>query len=358
MYRVALVMITRDDARHVERALASAQPHVDEMVVLDLGSNDETVQRAEALGARVEHFTWSEDPSVLWNRALSATDAAWNVILEPHEWIDEGRAALSELRQIGPDSVGLVEVVPGAAARGTDAPSLQPRILPAGVRYAGRYRCEPLYPGMRTWRTPLVMASDDAKVFGWSVHRDLVGGAVQQALSVEPNNPLLLAAYGRWQRAEGQPGGAADTFARAADAVGRSDPSRHLYVIETLDALRAAHRFGDALALVDAELPNQEASPDFSYLVGDLFLEMIIEDRHKAKSLAPMAEACWRKAMSIGDRPELEGALTGRGSFLAAQSMYVLHTIMGHPQEAEYWLEKAAQLREAAPYAPRPRLLG
>lgn len=351
-------MVARDHARHVERALASARPYVDEMVVLDLGSNDDTVARAESLGARVEHLAWAEDPALLWNRALAAARAEWHVVLEPHEWIDTGGEELLSLREVGPDSVGLVEVVPGAAATGADVVSLQPRVLPGAVRYAGRFRAEPVYPGMGTWRPDIVIASDEAEVFGWSHDRDLVGAAVQQAVAMQPHNALLLAELGRWQRAEGDHAGAADSFARAADAVGRADAARHAYVIETLDALRAAGRFADALALVDEELPSQDQSPDFVYLVGDLFFEMILHDRTKSVSLAPMAEACWRKAMSIGDRPELPGTLTGRGSFLAAQAMYVMHSTLGHPQEADHWAEKAAELRRAAPYAVRPRLLG
>jgi len=38
MHRLALVMIVRDEARCLERCLASARPWVDEMLVLDTGS--------------------------------------------------------------------------------------------------------------------------------------------------------------------------------------------------------------------------------------------------------------------------------------------------------------------------------
>jgi glycosyltransferase involved in cell wall biosynthesis len=43
---VALVMIARDEAPRIERALASFAPFVDECVVLDTGSTDDTVTRA------------------------------------------------------------------------------------------------------------------------------------------------------------------------------------------------------------------------------------------------------------------------------------------------------------------------
>ena len=51
MTRLALVMIARDEAHAIARALASARPHVDRMIVLDTGSLDETAAIAAAAGA-------------------------------------------------------------------------------------------------------------------------------------------------------------------------------------------------------------------------------------------------------------------------------------------------------------------
>ncbi|MBU6151183.1 MAG: glycosyltransferase, partial [Chloroflexi bacterium] len=59
--RIALVMIVRDEASNLERCLASAVPWVDEMVVVDTGSADATVEIAESFGARVGHFAWCDD---------------------------------------------------------------------------------------------------------------------------------------------------------------------------------------------------------------------------------------------------------------------------------------------------------
>ncbi len=358
MNRVVLVMITRDDSRHVERALRSARAFVDEAVVVDLGSLDDTVARAQACGATVLTANWDDDPSVLWNHALAMAGGDWHVVLEPHEWVDAGAVALRELAAMSPDVVGLVEVVPGAAGRGLDAPSLQARLLPGHVRFAGRFRPEPVYPGARPWRSPVIIASDDAQLSTWAQDRELLGAAVTQALAVQPDDPRLLAEMGRYQRAQGEHSEAAFSFARAADVVGPEIAERHAYVVETLDALRAARRFRDALALVDAEKGEWTDSPDFSFVVGDLFFEMILAEPAFATQLAPLVESSWRKSMSIGDRPELPGSLTGRGSFLAAQSLGVLHLTLGHPEESAHWFEKANELRMSAPYAAKPRLLG
>jgi glycosyltransferase involved in cell wall biosynthesis len=51
--RIAVVVPARDEARHIERVLASMPAFVDHVVVVDDGSRDDTAVRARAAGARV-----------------------------------------------------------------------------------------------------------------------------------------------------------------------------------------------------------------------------------------------------------------------------------------------------------------
>src|SRR5664279_4373663 len=98
MNRLALVMIVRDEARCLERCLASARPWVDEMLVLDTGSLDATMDVARRAGARVERFAWSDDFAAARNAALAHSDAAWRLVLDADEWISGGAESLAALR--------------------------------------------------------------------------------------------------------------------------------------------------------------------------------------------------------------------------------------------------------------------
>jgi (heptosyl)LPS beta-1,4-glucosyltransferase len=58
-HTVAAVLIVKNEAAHLEACLASVQGWVDEIVVLDSGSSDGTVDIATACGARVyQHLEW------------------------------------------------------------------------------------------------------------------------------------------------------------------------------------------------------------------------------------------------------------------------------------------------------------
>jgi GT2 family glycosyltransferase/tetratricopeptide (TPR) repeat protein/SAM-dependent methyltransferase len=75
--RLSLCMIVRDNARTIEACLRSIRPWVDEMVVVDTGSQDETPQIAERLGAHVYHFSWCDSFSAARNESLRHARGAW-----------------------------------------------------------------------------------------------------------------------------------------------------------------------------------------------------------------------------------------------------------------------------------------
>jgi len=53
---LALVTIALNEAACIQRMLQSVESIVDEMIVVDTGSTDETVEIARAVGASVSHY--------------------------------------------------------------------------------------------------------------------------------------------------------------------------------------------------------------------------------------------------------------------------------------------------------------
>lgn len=70
-------MIVRDSARTLPACLASIAPWVDEMVVVDTGSGDDTRSLAAQFGARVFDFPWCDDFAVARNESLRHATGDW-----------------------------------------------------------------------------------------------------------------------------------------------------------------------------------------------------------------------------------------------------------------------------------------
>ncbi|MDP7608604.1 MAG: glycosyltransferase, partial [Candidatus Marinimicrobia bacterium] len=57
---ISLCMIVRDEENSLKFCLNSVKNIVDQMVIVDTGSKDKTIQIAKNLGADVHQFQWSD----------------------------------------------------------------------------------------------------------------------------------------------------------------------------------------------------------------------------------------------------------------------------------------------------------
>lgn len=98
---LSLCMIVRDAERTLAPALESVRPHVDEMVVLDTGSRDQTPAVAQRLGALVSHMEWPDDFAKARNQSISAARGRWIFWMDADDTIDQANGqALRQLAEL------------------------------------------------------------------------------------------------------------------------------------------------------------------------------------------------------------------------------------------------------------------
>ncbi len=88
MVRLSLSMIVKNEAQNLAHCLDSVRDLVDEMVILDTGSTDGTVEIARGYGACVESFTWIDDFAAARNACLEHCTGDWILVLDADEAID------------------------------------------------------------------------------------------------------------------------------------------------------------------------------------------------------------------------------------------------------------------------------
>ena len=82
---LSLAMMVKDEERFLEDALLSAKSWVDEMVVVDTGSSDRTVEIAKDCGAEVSYFEWPNNFSLARNETIKRSKGNWVAILDADE---------------------------------------------------------------------------------------------------------------------------------------------------------------------------------------------------------------------------------------------------------------------------------
>lgn len=91
------VVISKNEADRIGRCLDSMKDLCAEMLVLDCGSDDDTVAVARARGARVEHQDWLGFAGQK-NEAIRRASQPWLLLLDADEWLAEGSAR--QLREL------------------------------------------------------------------------------------------------------------------------------------------------------------------------------------------------------------------------------------------------------------------
>ncbi len=348
---VALVVIARDEGARLGRLLASVAHWVDGMLVLDTGSQDDTVAVARAHGAHVGHFGWCDDFAAARNAALDAATAhfraAWHLVLDADEWLIDGGAALAALRQAPADFVGQIELIDRADATTTAVHALS-RVLPAAVRYAGSVHEQPQH-ALPLRRLALRVGHDGYAAERLAAKQGRNRRLLQAELAARPDDAYLWYQLGKDCAVYGEHAQAAEALQRAEGLLAAPAPTwHHDLATRLLFSLKKTGRHAEALDYAQARLATHAASPDFHFALGDLLLDWAAEAPQHAGELLPMAQQAWQHCLLIGEQPGLSGAVRGRGSWLAAHNLAIV--LEGLGQDAE-----AAALRASHPAPGAPQ---
>ena len=95
---VSVCMIVRDEADVLPIALASVVEWAAQVVVVDTGSRDASLDVARRFGADVASIEWTNDFAAARNASMDLATAPWTLILDADEWVDpQDLTLLSEL---------------------------------------------------------------------------------------------------------------------------------------------------------------------------------------------------------------------------------------------------------------------
>ena len=136
-------MIVKNEARNLEASIAPVRELVDEIVVVDTGSTDDTVAIAERLGAKVFHFAWCDSFSAARNAAIEHATGDWIFVLDADDRMVPSEVA--KLRalfaKLGDENVGyLMGHVCLSTDGGVGVEAEQVRLFPRRTDIRWRYR--------------------------------------------------------------------------------------------------------------------------------------------------------------------------------------------------------------------------
>ena len=85
---LSLCMIVKNEAGNIERCIAPIAPVLDEVIVVDTGSTDNTKEIAERLGAKVFDFLWRDDFSSARNESVRHASGDYIIWLDADDRVN------------------------------------------------------------------------------------------------------------------------------------------------------------------------------------------------------------------------------------------------------------------------------
>lgn len=317
------------------RCLDSIRPWVDRMVVLDTGSTDGTADLARGGGADVHHLDWPDNFSAARNHMLDLADADWTLVIDADEWLTSGGEALRAWCD-GPPRLGKICIHNGfdGLATGSVAPPTQfsrswvSRLLPRGVRYEGRIHEQPVSPLPRG-RLDLHLGHDGYLNAQVARKGERNHALLLLELQDNPDDPYILYQLGKEAERRDDYPAASGWYGKAFARTAPDANWLHELIVRHLHCLGRAGRLDEALGLVEAHMDRWEASPDFFFVFGNLLVDRAMADpAHALDQWLPLAASAWERCLEIGECPELEGSVEGRGSHLAHHNLAIMQQQM------------------------------
>lgn len=86
--KLSACLIVKNEEKHLDRCLSSLHEVVDEIVVVDTGSTDRTIEIAKKHGAVIGYFEWCDDFAAARNESLRLASGNWALWIDADEELD------------------------------------------------------------------------------------------------------------------------------------------------------------------------------------------------------------------------------------------------------------------------------
>ncbi|MBD3317918.1 MAG: glycosyltransferase [Chitinivibrionales bacterium] len=301
---LSVCMIVKNEAAVLGRCLRSVTGFAEEIIVVDTGSDDDTVAIAEEFGATVIRSDWRDDFSYSRNISLDHASCTWILWLDADDVVPrESVMSLEELKAESPDKV-FAFVVRNEKPGGTGSEFVQARMFPrdSRIRFERRIH-EQVMPS--ALRSGFSMVTKPVVI-------EHHGYADPDALrsKAERNVRVLMEEYGKT----------------------KSDP---VSAVEIADSLTIMERWEDAEKWYRRTLAVPSCSSQFPAIAGQAWMGLgNIQNRRGAH-----AEAVRSFGESVRHSPDRPDALYG---------LAVARELIGRPDEAVATLERILTIKSVA----------
>jgi glycosyltransferase involved in cell wall biosynthesis len=331
--KLSLAMIVKNEEEKLKRCLNSVKNHVDELVIVDTGSTDATKEIALTFGAKIFDFTWCGDFSKARNFSIEKTTGDYVLSMDADQILMKFKKEQALQYMEGKRVLGLAEIVNSYTHNGQKVldRSYAAAVFPREARYVGpvHEQIDTSYPRVKLPITIFHDGYDHRDESKAKRNIDILEKALQ-----EQCNPYLVYKLAQEYRGIEQLDKADQLFSAAYHTAEKDRSYYPNLVVEYINNLVQIKAYENALEIVRQEEKRFFDYPEFHFVCGALFMELVLSDPQKYIQYFPRIKQSYEKSISIGENPKYQGTV-GMGTFLPMHNLGAFYEVTGDMQKAK-----------------------
>ncbi len=349
---LSLCLIAKNEELFIGDCIASVRDLVDEVILVDTGSTDRTIEIAESFGAKIYHHPWQGDFATARNESLAHASGDWILVLDADEMIpaDYHGEMKKALRQ--QENAGYNLIIENLL--GENGETLQLALIfrlfrnRPDIRYEGIIH-EQALPSAELTGLPIQNLHAriihrgylDRHVLKRDKHQRNLAILLKQ-VEIEPENPYVHFNLGQTYKLLGQQGDSVKAYDQSLKLLSEQNAPTttaywpHLY-FSFIDLHRLMGDFDKGLALADEATDKYPSYPDILMTKGLVLLDM----ERFAEAIA-----CFEACRAFKDVVYSSGNDPSVPTYKASQALGVAYSRMGQHVQAKGCFARALQERE------------
>lgn len=332
--RISLCMIVKNEEQFIGDCLHHVLPLVDEAIIVDTGSTDNTLKILDGFGARltVRHFKWCDDFAAARNESLRGAGGDWIIILDADEFLTYDHDKLRAFLETAKNDAYIITVHNSVGI----CKDITRLFRNKNIRYKGALH-EQLMGIKSTGYIDEKLAT--IKHLGYQPDvvekkrkRERNPRILKLMLKDRPNDPIVLYHLGNEYTADGQAEKALDVLLSILPRLNNQSKIRYNACQKIVMNYFLLGRINDCRLFIEEQIRQKDYSyPFFFYMLGDCYYRL---GYHK-EALLKFSD-CLKPVKNVQ-----ASGMYGFDGFLAKLRIAEILAALNQPTKATRWFIEA-----------------
>lgn len=340
MTTISLCMIVRNEELKISRCLESVKDFVDEIVIVDTGSTDRTLEIAKKYTDNVHQVLWEDDFSKARNQSVSFSHGDYILVMDADEMVSNRTGKfIRAFVENNSKKLGKIKIVNSFNINDEiqESTSFITRIFPRNCYFEGKIH-EQIVSDLNKINTKIEIYHDGYLELDKGERNLLL---LLNEIKHKPNDVYLLYQIGKEYKIKNEIEMALSYFEKSYENVKSTNTKSALVFIEYFKMLHKLKQFKKADALLLSEEKLYVDFPDLFFNKGLFYLDYLIQFPEKSATKFHLIEESFLKCLKLGETNKYE-SVKGTGSFLASYNLGLFYELMGKQKRAKYYYQLSA----------------